>query len=178
MGVFIALVLGALMQAIFPAGIVGWVLGVPIAVFALAIGLGLVFGGRKLKQVGHTTSQDATEKALFGLARSRGGILSADDVAQRLHLTPLEADAFMTELAKRGDGKVSLEVDDDGRIAYVFTEMASAAARARFATSSTADRVRVATDGGMVDGAAPVVEEETDLEADDVKSRSRSKTNR
>lgn len=152
-GLFLALLVGALLQAIFPAGIVGWVVALPIAFFALAIGIGLLFGGRSLKKSGDEASLDAKERAVFAIARSKDGLVTAADVAPRLGVSTSEADAFLTALAKRGDGKVSLEVEDDGRLVYVFRDVAPARVRARFATSD-ADRLRIETSQGTESEAA------------------------
>src|SRR5256885_2140612 len=80
--------------------------------------------------------------AIMGLARARGGVLTATEVAESLRLSTQDADAFLTELAKRGDGKTSLEVEEDGRLVYLFPDYAPANARTRFAVEP-ASRARI-----------------------------------
>ncbi|UJR81605.1 zinc ribbon domain-containing protein [Sandaracinus amylolyticus] len=61
------------------------------------------------------------ERRILGLAELRGGELTATDVAKELHLGLEEADATLTAMA---DGaRVSVEVDADGIVHYVFREI-------------------------------------------------------
>lgn len=121
-GLVTALLVGALFQAILPAGIFGWVLGSIIAVVSLGVGGSLVYGGKSLHKSGTETRKSTHERAIFALAQNRGGILSANDVAAALGMSAMEADAFLTERAKQDPDRVKLEVDDAGAITFVFPQ--------------------------------------------------------
>ncbi|MEO7330440.1 MAG: hypothetical protein ABI193_17830 [Minicystis sp.] len=138
-GLTVAAMLGALLQAIFTAGIVGYVFGIPIALLSLVMGLSLIFGGRKLRQSGEAKSKSAHEEAIFAIAQRRQGTVLAADVARALSMTEAEADALLTDLAKRPDGKVTLEVDDNGELRYMVPRFAPAMRVA----AQPAPRVRV-----------------------------------
>jgi hypothetical protein len=128
-GLFVALLIGALFQAIFPAGIVGWVVGVPIALLTLILSLTLILGGRKLKESGEDRSRRAREQALFTLASRHRGVITVPDAARALSIPEAEADALLTTLAKNPDGRVVLEVDDSGRLLYMFPQIATSGQR-------------------------------------------------
>ena len=119
-----ALLLGLLVGALFPASIAGWVMGLGVGVPTLLVGLALVLGGRKLNRVGEDRARDAQEQAVFALAARHDGVLTAADLARALSIRADEADALLTTLAKRADGQVSLEVDDNGDLSYLFPKIA------------------------------------------------------
>jgi hypothetical protein len=120
-----ALIVGAILQAIFPVGaVVGWIVGGMIAVVGLVVSLLLLFGGRALMRSGTNASRAARLDALGTLAAYQGGIVTAQMASESLGLPLNEADAFLTTLAKEPDSGVSLEVDDDGRITYRFARYA------------------------------------------------------
>lgn len=121
-GLVTALLLGALFQAILPAGIFGWILGGIIATLSIGIGGSLVYGGKSLHKSGTETRKTTHERAIFALAQNRGGVLSANDVAAALGISALDADAFLTERAKLDPDRVRLEVDDAGAITFVFPQ--------------------------------------------------------
>ena len=121
-GVVIAVLLTALLQAIFPAGFVGWLFGAVITVVTLLVGSSLVLGGRRLKSTGSVTEKSTKHRAIYALAAHRGGVLNAMDVSRAAGLSVSEADALLTALAKEESDSVKLEVDDNGGIYYVFPE--------------------------------------------------------
>jgi hypothetical protein len=139
-GLTVAGTVTALLQAIITGGVLGYVFGVPIALFSLIFGLSLILGGRKLRQSGEAKAKSAHEQAIFAIAQRRQGTVLAADVARALSMTEAEADALLTELAKRPDGKVTLEVDDSGELRYMVPRFAPAM---RVAPQPT-PRVRVA----------------------------------
>jgi hypothetical protein len=51
-GLTVAIALGAIFQAIFPEGVVGYALGVPTALVSLAVGISLLLGGKSLSKSG------------------------------------------------------------------------------------------------------------------------------
>ncbi len=124
-GVVVALIVGALFQAIFPAGVIGWVLGVVIALFTGMLGLALVYGGKSLRKSGTEKERFTQEQAVFALAQNRGGMLSAMDVSQALNMPLVAADTLMTTFAKEDPDRVRLEVDENGSIYYLFPQIAA-----------------------------------------------------
>jgi uncharacterized membrane protein YqjE len=120
LGFALALLLGLLAQAIWPASIVGWALAIPIAIVTLFFGLALLFGGHRLRRKGGETQRSVQLKAIRALVAHKAGSITAADVATRLSLSEAEADALLTEIAKDPQANVSIEVDDHGRIHYEF----------------------------------------------------------
>jgi hypothetical protein len=121
-GLVTALLIGALFQAILPAGIFGWILGVVIALGSVGVGGSLVYGGKSLKKSGVSVEKDTRERAIFSLAQNRGGVLTAFDVGAALGISAEQADAVLTEYAKKDSDRVRLEVDDAGAITFVFPQ--------------------------------------------------------
>ncbi|WP_394822643.1 hypothetical protein [Pendulispora albinea] len=123
-GLTLALSLGALFQAIFPAGVFGYLLGAIIALFSTGIGFSLLKGGKSLQKSGVEKERFTREQAIFALARNRGGMLSAMDVSQALNLPLPAADELLTTFAKEDPERVRLELDDSGGIYYLFPQIA------------------------------------------------------
>jgi len=121
-GLVTALLVGALFQAILPAGIFGWILGMVIALGSVGVGGSLVYGGSSLKKSGVGVEKDTRERAIFSLAQNRGGVLTAFDVGAALGISAEQADAVLTEYAKKDSDRVRLEVDDAGAITFVFPQ--------------------------------------------------------
>ena len=124
-GLTVATVLGALFQAIWPDGLVGWALGVPMAVVSLAMGISLLVGGKSLSKSGHDTEAAVREKAIQGLASTHGGILTKDDVARALSVSVQEGDAYLTSLAKTRPDEMAVDVDDSGNVLFRFRAIAA-----------------------------------------------------
>jgi hypothetical protein len=120
LGFSVALFLGLLLQSIWPGSLVGWAFSVPIALLSLFFGGGLAFSGRRLQKSGEDARKRARIEAVRALVAHRGGTVTAADAAQALNLTEAECDVLLTDLAKDPEQNVSLEVDDDGRIRYLF----------------------------------------------------------
>jgi hypothetical protein len=133
-GLLLALTVGGIAHLLFPASPAGLVLGIPIALLTLLIATMLLLGGRKMKKSGEHSSKTAHEEAIFALAEHRKGALEAREVARALALSQETADELLTDLAKRPDGRVSMEVDDEGVIRFHFSEFA----RPRFAVDDRA----------------------------------------
>ncbi len=112
----------------------GLAVGIPIAVLSIAVSLALLFSGKKLRQSGEAREKETRRKAVFGLARNRGGVITANDAAAALDIPPADADAFLTDLAKTIPEEVTLELDDRGGIYYQFPRLIPEARRARIET--------------------------------------------
>ncbi len=117
-GLSIALGVG-LLGSLYSLGL-ALALGLPVAAVALGIGVFLVRGGTSLTESGHRAESLTKTDAIFALAASRGGMLSTMDVAQALAMRVEEADALLTDLAKKDAERVVLEVNDYGGLYYRF----------------------------------------------------------
>jgi hypothetical protein len=119
-GLSIAAFLGLLLFSIWPHSLVALAFSGPIAVLTLLLGLSMVLSGRRLRRSGNLAQKKARIEAIRALAAHRNGALTASQVALALNLSEPESDAALTELAKDPDEGISLEVDDDGRIQFLF----------------------------------------------------------
>jgi hypothetical protein len=124
-GLSLALMIGLIAQALFPAGFAGFALGIPIAALSLVIGILLVRSGKSLNRSGASAARDARVSAIFGLASHRGGALTALDVAQTLDMPADEADRLLTSLAKEDYERVAVEIDPNGSVYYRFAHAAA-----------------------------------------------------
>jgi hypothetical protein len=161
LGTLLSLALGLVFGTFLSTG-AGLAIGLTMGVFTLAIGLGLLFGGRHLWKKGEVTQSQTQEQAIFALASHRGGILRAVDLAQALNMPVDVADAELTGLAKRIPERVTLELDDSGGIYYRFPEIAPPM---RVPAWEAAPRVRVAAEPRAADPVAAEFEEEEPGEA-------------
>jgi hypothetical protein len=119
-GSLAGLTVGAILQAIFPLGIAGYVVGGAIFGVAALIGVLALTGGRKLHTHGLTAEREARERAVTALARRQQGMVTPAEAAQAMNVSPEIADEVLTAMAKRPETAVSLEVEDDGRLVYHF----------------------------------------------------------
>jgi hypothetical protein len=108
----IGLGLLAFFQWLLPEGILGYLVGSPIALASFVVGYLLLRGGRKLEHAGEDKERATQHQAVFALAANRGGVVSAYDVATALSVPLDRADALLTALAKDRPDWVTLEVDD------------------------------------------------------------------
>jgi len=169
-GLLVAFTVGALIQAIASGGIVGYLVGSFLGGFALLFGVLFLIGGRALRKTGTESEQSAHELAALALARRKGGSVTPAELSHAIRIPEPEAEALLTTMCKRGDGRVSLEVDDDGTLRYFFDE-----ATRRIATpGSSRPRMRVVPGAG--ESAAPEFEDEEALaeaEAEEAQGKSR-----
>jgi hypothetical protein len=121
----IALLVGAVLQAVFAGAFVGWAVGLVITAIGGAAAAALLMGGKFLRKTGDEASLGAKREAVFAMAQNQKGILRVPMVAKSLGLTPLETEAFLTELARDPESGMTLEVDADGKIYYRFLELAT-----------------------------------------------------
>ncbi len=131
-GVFLlasGIIAAALVAAAIPGGA-----GIALAVLAALIGVGagglaLRAGARSVERA-RSLDAEASRAAVEELARAKGGVLTAGELAQRLRLSVEDADAILT--AQVGDGSsVDVEVDEEGVVRYVFHALRPRAARVR-----------------------------------------------
>jgi hypothetical protein len=124
-----ALVVGGMIALVFGA-IANWIWGTaifivaPILLLTLLVALPLLFGGRSLNRTGQVQVRAVKEQAVFALAARQRGTVTVRDVARALAVREEDADALLTELAKRPDGRVTLELDDNGGLSYLFHDLA------------------------------------------------------
>lgn len=131
LGIGTGVVLAALAAMIVP--------GAAGLVIALILGGAAVGGGAAMLRAGskHSTEADRQERtrherSVFELAEQSDGDLTVTETARALGVPVAEADRLLTDMA---DGsRVTVEVDPDGVVHYVFRELrraAPAAARVR-----------------------------------------------
>lgn len=123
-GLFLALTVGLVVQALASMFVsttwLGWAVGIPIALFSTALALIGILGGRKLQRAGAGTLRKAQLETIHGLARHQRGVVKAADAARALGVQPAEADAILAALAKEPQENVSIDLDDDGNVLYLF----------------------------------------------------------
>lgn len=156
-GLLFAVVLAAIILTLTSTGPLGWILGGAVALATLAVAMPLLYGGRALQKMGTQARREALERAVIGIATQRGGTITAFDLAHALRVPLDEADAFLTDLAKRPDEPVRVDIDDDGRVLYRVV----GAGRPK-----PTSRYRVAEDGRTVEQA-----EEEELAAEEEAER-------
>ena len=100
------------------AGTISLILGGFFVVISLVVALSLLLGGRKMQQTGEGDRRKVLEQGIFALAGKQRGSVTPRDVARQLAITDEEADALLTDLAKNPDGRVTLDIDDDGTLRY------------------------------------------------------------
>jgi hypothetical protein len=122
-GLMLAIAVGLILQAIFPAGFAGWGIGAMIAIAAVTVGGLLLVGGRSLQRSGAIAARSVRDQAIFALAANKRGILTPQEVAVALAVDVKEADTLLTDLTKATED-VTLELDDEGRLLYRFAKYA------------------------------------------------------
>ena len=88
-----------------------------------------------LRDSGKRAEARTVEQAVFALAEARGGVLSTLDVAQVLSISDSEADAQLTDFAKRYPERVRVELDPNGTLVYEFPQYMLATANTVAASS-------------------------------------------
>lgn len=102
--------------------------GAGLTVAAIIVGAGAATGalglwesrrfGRRARQLERT----ASEHRLYALAEAHGGTLRVVDAARDLQVASDEAEALLDGLVD--EVRVSMQVDDEGEIRYLFRELA------------------------------------------------------
>jgi hypothetical protein len=148
-----------LLFAAFEAVAFGLAIAAPVALVSLILGVVLVRRGGALRRAGALTERSTREQALLALAAHRGTV-TAVDAAHALGTSVAEADAMLTDLAKRDPDRVAVDVDDDGVVRYRLTHVGAVAG---VRVGETA-RVRVGPFGDEEEF-APALEEEKEAGA-------------
>jgi hypothetical protein len=123
-GLFLALTIGLVVQALasmFVAGTwLGLAIGIPIALLSIAVALLGIVGGKRLGRAGERRLLGAQIETIHSLARHQRGVVTVSDAARALGLDDARADAILVALAKDPSENVSIDVDNDGSIRYLF----------------------------------------------------------
>ncbi|MDI3289579.1 hypothetical protein [Polyangium sp. 15x6] len=164
-GILLALTLGGLIGLLNAT--VAWIVGGFLGGMSVLFGLLFILGGRLLWKTGKERERGAQEQAVLAVARRNAGSVTPAELARAVNVTEAEADALLTEMAKRPDGRVTLELDDDGTLRYYVKDVAGA--------RIGAPRVRVGT-GARVPSHSS--EEEALAEAEMGEEEARTRTER
>jgi hypothetical protein len=123
-GLFLALTIGLVVQAIAAMFVattwIGFAIGVPIALLSVIVALFGILGGRKLVNAGELRLRKAQVETIHGLARHQRGVVKVREAARALNLDEARADAVLVALAKDPNENVSIDVDDNGNVVYLF----------------------------------------------------------
>ena len=99
-----------------PVGL-GLAIAGPIALVVLVVGILLVRGGRSLSTSGLHKAQATRDQALLAMAAHKGSV-TAEEAGRALGIATADADAMLTDLAKRDPDRVAVDVDDQGVVWY------------------------------------------------------------
>jgi hypothetical protein len=119
-GMLVAIGVGVGTQLLFPNGFAGAILGVPIAVLSLVLGVTLIRSGGLLHRSGASAERDARVQAIQALAAHKGGGVTAQDVSSSLEIPKREAEALLDALAREDFENVTVDVNADGAVVYRF----------------------------------------------------------
>lgn len=117
---WMALAFGASFALFFGALLGWWIVSAIIGILTFTVFGLLMWGGRSLQASGQKSEVDTKSSAVYALAASRRGELRAADLVQSLSITQAEAEALLESLSKQHPDDVTLEVDDQGGLYYVF----------------------------------------------------------
>jgi hypothetical protein len=131
----------ALLLGLFFSWTVAFVLTLPLALITTVIGVALLRSGRSLRTSGVERERAVRDQAILSMAGHHGP-LTATDAARLLNVGIPEADAMLTELAKRDPDRLSVDIDDQGVVWY---RLANPFAIPSPGAAPT-DRIRVDTD--------------------------------
>jgi hypothetical protein len=108
----------------FGAALLGAAFALPVAIVTLVLGVVLVRRGGSLRRSGIAEERATREQALLELVAHRGSV-TAVDAAQTLGVPVAEADAMLTDFAKRDPDRLAVDVDDQGVIRYRVARVAA-----------------------------------------------------
>lgn len=117
---------GGLLFAMVVAMIIGFFSGAWAAVFGLMIATiaaiasyFILKSGKQLQEKGQRRSLEVNRQALATIAARDQGVVTPASAARALNISEQRAEEILTELV-REQSDVRLEVDDDGRLLYLF----------------------------------------------------------
>jgi hypothetical protein len=123
-GLFVAFAVGLVVQAIAsmitPGTWLGLAVGLPIALLSVVLGLTGIIGGNKLGRAGEARLVDKQRDIVRALARHQKGVVKPSDAARALGVDEPRADAVLGALAREPAENISLDIDDDGNVMYLF----------------------------------------------------------
>jgi len=123
-GLFVAFTAGLVVQAvasmIAPGTWLGLAVALPIALLSVILGLAGILGGNRLGRAGETRLLDTQRNIVRALARHKKGVVKVADAARALGVDEARADAVLGTLAREPVENVSLDIDDDGNVMYLF----------------------------------------------------------
>jgi hypothetical protein len=119
-GLSIALGVGAIAQMLFPSGIAGFLIGIPLAALSLLLGVFLLRGGARLDRSATSAERGARSQAIHALATHKGGTLTAADVTRALDVPPQAAEALLESLAREEADQITVDIDANGALSYRF----------------------------------------------------------
>jgi len=108
-------------QLLVPERNIGYAVGLPLALISTVVSLVLLFASSKLRRAGNEAEFQARLEALYALAVNRGGTLTAADASHALGLPPVALEGVLDQLAKTQSDYVQLEIDEDGKPFYLFS---------------------------------------------------------
>jgi len=149
-GLFLALALGLVVQAIAsmiaPGSWLGLAVALPIALLSLVLGLLGIIGGKKLGRTGDARLLETQRDTVHALARHQKGVVRVRDAARALGVDEAQADAVLGALAREPAENVSLDVDDEGSLMYLFGSADAIRWRIRAERAGITDADREALD--------------------------------
>ncbi len=117
-GLAVSLVVFGILAIFVPALWIAAVVGAPLALLAILAGWGIIRSGRTLEKSGLSEQEQTRLEAVLALARNQRGPLTAQQVSASLGIGLVQADALLTDLAKRHPELASVEIDDQGGVFY------------------------------------------------------------
>jgi hypothetical protein len=123
-GLFVAFTVGLVVQAIAsmvgPGTWLGLAVALPIALLSVVLGLAGILGGKKLGRAGEARLLDTQRDIVRALARHNKGVVKVADAARAIGVDEARADAVLGTLARDPAENISLDIDDDGNVMYLF----------------------------------------------------------
>ncbi len=134
-GAFVA-VLGGAFSVVMLKGFTGFadLSGLVVGLIVLAVGVGIVFAGRKRARFEQETDDRHFSEVAMTLARNNSGQVQVDQVAKASGLSRDEATARMRQLT--GRGLFDLDFDANGQMVWKLSPDASRAQLAEIAGRS------------------------------------------
>lgn len=151
---------------LFPGTWAPYALSVPTLIVSLAVGITAVLGGRRLGMVGQQKLDKARLDTIHALANHHGGAITAAMAARALEIEEPEADGILTIMAKDPKGDVTLDLDDEGKVHYLFGVGGHALREAKWRMVSEQAKAAEAAGARVAEPDGPTAEELAEAEAE------------